>query len=214
MTVIPPNELSATVKPLYSGAVGPVRLSDQLETEYEELYGSMILRDEYRAEVASAATRAVAHQNQYATVADHVGVPWWWIACVHQLESGANFHTHLHNGDSLSARTVHVPAGRPLNGNPPFRWEDSAIDALQYEKLDQWDQWDLAGSLFQMEKYNGFGYRRRGVHTPYLWSGSYWYVKGKFVADDRYDPEAVSKEIGCAVLLHRLVDTGVVQLPG
>jgi lysozyme family protein len=43
--------------------------------------------------------------------------------------------------------------------------------------------------------------RRRGVPTPYLWSYSNLYENGKFVADGRFDPEAVSKQCGAAPML-------------
>jgi lysozyme family protein len=55
--------------------------------------------------------------------------------------------------------------------------------------------------LYLLEKYNGLGYRMRGVPTPYLWSFSNLYEKGKFVQDGRYDPEAVSKQCGAALML-------------
>ncbi|MBI5093618.1 MAG: hypothetical protein HZB26_14385 [Candidatus Hydrogenedentes bacterium] len=66
----------------------------------------------------------------------------------------------------------------------------------------------MAGTLFQPELYNGWGYRLRntGVHTPYLWSYSNHYTKGKFVADGTYDPDAVSRQCGAAVLLRRMAE--------
>jgi lysozyme family protein len=46
------------------------------------------------------------------------------------------------------------------------------------------------------------GYRRRGIMpTPYLWSYSNLYEKGKFVADGHFDPESVSKQCGTALML-------------
>jgi len=55
--------------------------------------------------------------------------------------------------------------------------------------------------LYLLEKYNGFGYRMRRVPTPYLWSFSNLYEKGKFLQDGRFDPEAVSKQCGAALML-------------
>ena len=55
--------------------------------------------------------------------------------------------------------------------------------------------------LYQLERYNGFGYRKRGLVTPYLWSFSNLYIKGKFVADGHFDPNAVSKQCGAALML-------------
>jgi lysozyme family protein len=66
-------------------------------------------------------------------------VPWELIAALHEREAGGSFKGHLHNGDPLTGRTYHVPAGRPAKGSPPFTWEASAIDALTMapHSLDQ-----------------------------------------------------------------------------
>jgi hypothetical protein len=62
--------------------------------------------------------------------------------------------------------------------------------------------------LFRFEKYNGFGYRRRNIQSPYLWSYCQHYTSGKFIQDGKYDPGAVSKQCGAAVLLSELQHAG------
>jgi peptidoglycan L-alanyl-D-glutamate endopeptidase CwlK len=64
----------------------------------------------------------------------------------------------------------------------------------------------FAGICFKLEGFNGFGSRARGIHTPYLWSFSNHYAKGKFVRDEVFDPDAVSKQCGAAVILRRLLE--------
>ena len=59
--------------------------------------------------------------------------------------------------------------------------------------------------LYRFEANNGMGYRKRSVATPYLWSFTNHYDKGKFVADGKYDAEAISKQVGAAVLLKELL---------
>lgn len=154
-----------------------------------------------------------ANRARYEKVADATGVPWPWIAITHSLETGVNFNLHLHNGDPLTARTVRVPAGRPRTGSPPFSWFESAIDALTMEghSLDRIDDWSLASMLFQWEKYNGFGYRKRDLLSPYLFSGCQHYVRGKFVADGVFDPDFVSEQVGAAVVLKRMVERKIVD---
>jgi lysozyme family protein len=122
------------------------------------------------------------------------------------MEASLNFQTHLHNGDSLTERTLHEPKNRPERGSPPFTWEESAKDALTLEHLDQWHDWSLAGILYRLERYNGFGYRRRHppVSTPYLWSFSNFYTSGKYVRDGVFSETAVSDQCGAAVLLFQL----------
>ena len=83
----------------------------------------------------------------------------------------------------LSGRTTQVPPGRPAAGSPPFTWEQSAHDAIQFERLDRVTDWSLPNVLFNWHRYNGINneYKRRGIPTPYLWSGSTHYKKGKYV---------------------------------
>ena len=66
--------------------------------------------------------------------------------------------------------------------------------------------WSLPGVLYQLEKYNGFGYRPLGIPSPYLWSFSNHYTRGKFTSDNHFDPNAVSQQVGAAAILHRMMD--------
>ena len=75
------------------------------------------------------------------------------------------------------------------------------------------EDWSLERTLFRFEMYNGFGTRARGINSPYLWSFSTHYEKGRFVADYRWDPNAVSDQCGAAVLLFALVRSGKIDRP-
>ena len=138
----------------------------------------------------------------YAEVEKRTGVPDVVIAAIHGLESGGDFNTHLHNGDPLTERTTHVPRGRPKDGEPPFNWVDSACDAL----TTRWVDWSIPGMLYFLERYNGWGYRQHGINSPYIWSGTNQYTKGKYVSDGHFDSRAVSKQVGAARVLEELVD--------
>lgn len=188
-------------------------LTPQLKAEYESLFAECQIRPERRQAVDRIADRAMLNEHRYRAVGDPLGVPWTVIAAIHNLESSQSFSCHLHNGDPLSARTRQVPAGRPLQGQPPFTWEFSADDALRFEKLDTVDDWSLGGSLYRIEAYNGWGYRRQhpDVLSPYLWSFSNLYSRGKYVADGRWDPAATSAQCGAAVLLRRFAERGVLD---
>jgi hypothetical protein len=123
------------------------------------------------------------------------------------MECNFSFKHHLHNGDPLTGYTVHVPANRPKVGHaPPFTFEESAVDAIKLMKYDQVTNWSLSFILLKLEGYNGFGYNRKGIHTPYLWSYSNHYTKGKYVKDGVYDANAVSSQLGAAVILKRMED--------
>lgn len=195
-----------------------MELTEALRAEYAQLFTKAAIRPEYAATVASVADRIVSptHRPRYAAVAAATGVPALVVGIIHSLEAGLRFDCHLHNGDPLSARTVHVPAGRPARGEPPFAWEDSAADALCRQGLDRWTDWTQPGLAFVLERYNGWGYRRYHprVKSPYLWGGTTAYTAGKYVADGTWSDDAVSRQCGGMAVLRRLLETGRADLPG
>lgn len=182
-----------------------MKLTSELREQYAALWLSCV---PHATEATGIAEKLIAHQERYRDVAQFVShtLPWHFVALVHHMECGRRFDEHLHNGDPLTARTVRVPIGRPLKGEPPFTWEESAADALTLRGLWQVGlDWSIPGELYQLELYNGFGSRSHGINTPYLWSGSNHYSKGKFVADHVFDANAVSKQIGAATILKRIL---------
>lgn len=183
-----------------------MQLTQTLRDEYLKRYLACAVRPERKAEAEASITRMMKSRARYEAVGVPLGVPWFLIALLHTMERDGDFGCHLHNGDPLGARTVHEPKGRPAKGTPPFLWESSATDALLYERLDQWHDWSVAGVLYCLEGFNGYGYHQASINipSPYLWAGSQIYAKGKYVSDGHYDREAVSKQIGAAVLLERM----------
>jgi lysozyme family protein len=165
-------------------------LTAQQRQSYELLYESCLTRPKRRVTVDALAKKIAANKARYAKVGKALGVPWYVVGIIHSLEAGGDFSRHLHNGDPLTARTTHVPAGRPPTGRPPFTWEQSAIDALRLRGMDRWKDWSIPGTLYELEGYNGFGYRdyHPTVPSPYLWSFSNHYTRGKYVADGRFSP--------------------------
>lgn len=177
-----------------------------LHDEYAAWYAACEVRPERQGELAYYIKRLTRGRPIYQQLGSELAIPWAFIGITHGMECGFNFAAHLHNGDPLSARTVHVPKDRPASGNPPFTWSQSARDALIYKGYHQIGEWSVARMLYLFERYNGMGYRRRGVPTPYLWSYSNLYEKGKFVADGHFDAEAVSKQCGAALMLKAVSD--------
>jgi lysozyme family protein len=200
--------------PVSAGAppAAPPRMAlgfDALAADYARLYASCRIRPERTGEVAYAVTRLLAGKAAYRAVAAEVGlVPWQLVGIIHALEASFDFTRHLHNGDPLAARTRRVPQGRPVVGEPPFTWRQSAVDALMLKELHRVPGWPVPRLLYELERYNGFGYRRRGLPSPYLWSFTTHYTKGKYVRDGVFDPEAVSQQCGAAALLLGLAERG------
>lgn len=185
---------------------------DDVRKTLAKMYADCDLRSDKVAAIDRFYVKPIVkNRATYDQVGARLGVPWWFIGVIHGLESAFNLSTHLHNGDPLTARTVQVPKGRPELGAPPFTWLESAIDAMRLKKFDDLDDWSIGVTLDRLERYNGLGYRKRGLPSPYLWGFSEHYKKGKFVADGVFDPEAVSKQCGGAALIRRLDDLGLID---
>jgi lysozyme family protein len=149
----------------------------------------MVVAPAHQAACDRAARAILAYKNQYVAVSKETSVPWFVIGMIDMMEAGGGCRRHLHNGDSLLHRTVNVPRGRlPAPAQPPFTWPQSAKDALAIDGLDKVKAWSVELLCYELEKYNGFGYRAHGINSPYLWSYSNEYHAGKFVSDGVYSP--------------------------
>lgn len=146
-----------------------------------------------------AADLITAGKERYQAVEKETGVPWQVIGVIHLREGNCDFGTYLGNGQPLSRKTTIVPKGR----GPFATWEEGAVDALKNAppKTASNKDWSIGGTLDKLEEYNGLGYRNMGIPSPYLWAGTDQYVKGKYISDHNFDPEAVDKQLGCAGVL-------------
>ena len=190
----------------------------QLKSKYLDLYNKMKLRPQWESELNKICERILKHRQRYEYVEQKTGVPWWWVAAIHNMESGGNWNCHLHNGDSLKARTVRVPSGRPVNDPEKgwevgYTWEESAIDAIQMKKFDNVNDKSLPAWLWRSHIYNGFGnvnyvgdFGSSYLYTPYIWSGSNIYQSGKFIRDGVFDKTAISQQIGVAPIIKNLLE--------
>jgi len=165
----------------------------------ERLRKAKLLRSLY-----PAAKRLVAAKLRYQSVARRTGVPWPIIAVIHERESSQSWSRSLAQGDPWDRLSVHVPAGR----GPFASWEDAAVDALVNcaPHAARWRDWSIGGALTLLEQYNGLGYARRGVPSPYVWAGTDQYRAGKYVRDGVYDPQAIDRQPGCAGLLKAMME--------
>jgi lysozyme family protein len=195
-----------------------MKLTPELTKEYENLYKAASVKAGKVETMKWYTNKIQRNQARYEAVSGSTKVPWWVIACIHMMESSADFGTHLHNGDPLSARTVHVPAGRPKTHDAPFTWEESAIDALGYDGATGIKEWNLVSTLHFLHGFNGFGYfQGAGQHTtpprrsPYLWSYTDQYLCGRYVADGKFDPNAVSGQAGCVAMLKSMEARGLIK---
>lgn len=144
--------------------------------------------------------KILAGRERYQGVSGHFKNPirWYHIAIIHYLECTLMFDRYLGNGQRLDQVTTIVPKGR----GPFESFESGAVDAIRLQNLDVEMDWSIGNTLYLMEGYNGYGYSRyHHINSPYLYSGSNHYAKGKYIRDGVYDPNAVSTQIGAALLL-------------
>ncbi|EGO62441.1 hypothetical protein, partial [Acetonema longum] len=143
----------------------------------------------------------------YEEISKKTGVPPELIAALHYRESGCDFTTYLHNGDPLGKPTTHVPEGKNFNN-----FTDAAVDAL-LEKSYIRDKYglsansdDMAAMMAFAESYNGLGYYQyhKDTVSPYVYSGTNVYQKGKYDWDSHYNPTLVDAQPGVYLLINSL----------
>lgn len=181
-----------------------------LAAEYRRLFAKAAVRPAWVNRMKKAAQIVYRGKDRYEKIAARFGCPWPLIGVIHKMEGDCNFTTHLHNGNPLTDRTYEVPAGRPVKGSPPFSWEESAIDAIEMKGWGKITKWTLERAMFELERYNGFGYRlyHPTVLTPYLFSGTVLYTAGKYVKDgpQGWRSDAVSGQTGALGILLALAE--------
>lgn len=176
-----------------------------LEADYVRHWGAMGILAPRRAAIDAMVRKIISGKARYRAVEAQTGVPWAFIGVLHSRESGCDFRGVLHNGEKIlgtGRKTKLVPAGR----GPFDTWEEAAADALALKGYRPGFAWSLPRCLYEGERFNGFGYRMRGVPSAYLWSGSDQYSRGKYVADGVWSATAVDKQLGIAPLMKRLME--------
>jgi len=155
---------------------------------YENLFKTMVVLPDWEARIGQAIRLIGINSHRYSGF----GIPWQYVGILHYLEAGCRFDRQILNGQPWNQRTTIAPIGK----GPWESWGGSTTAALKHRHIR---------GLADLEAWNGWGYARRNVNSPYLWSGSNHGIgTGKYVADGKYDPAAVSKQLGAAVLLHAL----------
>lgn len=161
-----------------------------------------------RAEYAKPVERILAARHRYELIQRQTGVHWVFVACCHLRESNLDFSKSLAQGDPLDRVSRNVPKGR----GPFTSFEEAAYDALvncqpKAALNPIWKQAPLMPDMLTLlEMYNGLGYAYKGIPSPYIWSGTDQYSKGKYVRDGVFDPNVVDKQLGVAGLILCLLE--------
>src|SRR5947207_12520387 len=139
----------------------------------------------------SASTKPILPRNETKTATPPNGVT---ARCVsRRINRSSDNRAVISRGTGLSVAFDSIPLLSQILGpkiilNFVFRFNFGIQDKVT--------DWRIPALLYQIEKYNGFGYRTRrpGVLSPYLWSASRHYMSGKFVADGTFDPAVRSRQ--------------------
>jgi len=147
----------------------------------------------------------IENRQRYENVAEIVNIPASLIAAIHYRESSNNFKTYLHNGDPLGKRTVHEPKGIFF-----AKWEKAAVHAIRQKDSIRKDlgltrhSTSMAAIAAFAERYNGLGYKGRGIFSPYVFSGTNLYKGGLFVADHKFNSKIKDRRPGILALMTKI----------
>lgn len=169
---------------------------------YTELWNSSVTTTTWTSIANRLVDKIIAHKNRYDQVQKMTNVPWNVVAAIHALESTLDFGTWLANGDTLKTPTVRIPAGLGKGMTFPISWENGAYISLGVVPKEDFDT--IEKTLGFLEAYNGMGYVTHDINSPYLWSGTQHYKRGKYITDGVWDSAAVSAQVGCVPLLKEL----------
>lgn len=156
------------------------------------------------------------HKARYEKVAKLTGIPGMLICALHYRE-GFKFDRYLHNGERLGSPTTYVPAGILFKEG---EWEKAAAHALGGNVVDangkpslkkfrslrdevglSAGSKDIAAMMAFSERYNGMGYRYKGIRSCYVYAGTNLNQPGRYVADHKFDPKSVDKRLGTAAII-------------
>lgn len=196
------------------------------KADYERLWNTCVISTAHTAEIKTNADRISKNKARYEALAAELKaeiphITWWIIGVIHHMEATCDFTKYQHNGEKLGAVTKKVPKGLLFH-----TWEESALDASR-KHLKELDG-SIARVLYILEGFNGYGHRlyREPVKTPYLWSYTNHYKKGKYIEVwvdkvkktgkpgyvSQWKPELVSKQCGTAAILKYLATTKAITI--
>lgn len=178
-----------------------------LEPEYEQWVANAHPRPECALAVDRVAKKLIRPNvmDRFDEVYAEIGVPQVVQAVICERENGCDFTKSPAQGDPWNRVSTHVPRGRG-----PFKsWKDAAIDAWtvcdELVKLSV-PKWTMAYACWKLEGYNGFGYRARGLRTPYVLGGTNLQQPGKFIADGQFDRVHMDGQLGALPIALRMIE--------
>ncbi len=207
-----PSPVVVNPSPLPVPSPTPLVLSEKQGSISDKITSQ--IRPEWVARLDVVISGIIRDRQRYVVIQNlrSGGMLWYFVAGIHERESSRNFTCHLHEGSPLIHRTLFVPIGRLPDKEPPYTFEQSAEDALyvlEREDLVEWSNMD--SSLYAIESYNGLGYRQYhpDVKSPYVYSGTNLYARGKYIADGRFSAITIDQQPGVYAIYLRMKERGL-----
>lgn len=157
------------------------------------------------AAVDAAARRILKNWGAYKAVEAETGVPAHFIGVLHMRECNNDMRGCLHNGELIigtQRKTRLVPRGR----GPFATWHEAAVDALAIKGYSAVRKWTPGVCCYEAERFNGWGYRNKGIPSPYVLGATQFYVRGKYVRDHVFDARKVDPQLGVAPVMKRCIE--------
>jgi lysozyme family protein len=152
--------------------------------EYRRLALQAEVRPDWVYPAAIKAAAINASQDRYFALRQQIGLPWWVIGGIHQMDTHGDFGKDFGSGLLLGGRIT---------------WEQSAVAALDQGGLLNCNiDWsEPTACLAQCELWGNL--RGQGglapELSPYLWSGTTNYLKGQYI-DGIWDPSSTCRQVG------------------
>lgn len=192
-------EQNSTVNPQQVQTPAPVQTPEPEKNEHKFKFDfNEDLSSSQKNELKQFKKNYKKNENRYKKVEAETEMPAELVAAIHWRESSGDFSTYLHNGQKLGRVTTLVPKGIYFGTN---EWKEAAVDSLIREGCNSVDTNNINSLLDFAERFNGLGYRYKGIPSPYVWAGTDRYECGKYVDDGVFDPDYVDKQLGVAVMM-------------
>jgi len=166
--------------------------------------------------VQEIVSRYQTHKTRYDRVGKATGLPGMLICALHYRE-GMEFDRYLHNGQPLGKTTTFVPKGILFKKG---QWEKAAIHALggnikdangrsslkKFQEIRKSlgltaNSKDIGAMMAFSERYNGMGYRNKGIRSCYVYAGTNLLERGRYVADGKFEAKSVDRRLGTAAVI-------------
>lgn len=182
-----------------------------LEGEYEALIARAQIRPECEHVLSVTAIRLLHDKAVYGEVAARTGVPIAVLMALSEREMSGNLRCYLGNGQLLIRRTTIVPIGRgPFLRQAPQDFIVGCLDALHLDGLDQVASqpggWTMPRAAYETEEWNGEGYRRMGIPSPYVFGATSVQRPGKYIRDHVYDSHVMDPQLGTLAIIEKLME--------